>query len=219
MSASCSLGAQLRLPAAGALRRASGARAAACVLAAPRAEYTTSLRPYTIRKGDTLDSIAKKRGLEVKDLNQYNKNLSAKGARCARAVGATTALRSAGCCVARSARQLRARARALTRRARAQAARTRARPSCCPRSSCLTCAHARAVSPQTLLRSRAHARFAGAHAAHVRAAARPQPNAALTRHARPWAHPDAAPACTRTDAPRPSGLRLRSSPRSATARF
>jgi hypothetical protein len=82
MATSTSLGVQLRAPAASAaLRRASGVRASARVAApAPRAEYTSSLRPYTIRKGDTLDSIAKKRGLSVKDLNQYNKNLSAKGA-------------------------------------------------------------------------------------------------------------------------------------------
>jgi hypothetical protein len=86
MATSTSLGVQLRAPAASAaLRRASGVRASARVAApAPRAEYTSSLRPYTIRKGDTLESIAKKRGLSVKDLNQYNKNLSAKGAEPAR---------------------------------------------------------------------------------------------------------------------------------------
>jgi LysM repeat protein len=40
--------------------------------AAPHANYTPSLRPYTVRKGDTLDSIAKKRELSVKEVVQYN---------------------------------------------------------------------------------------------------------------------------------------------------
>lgn len=40
-------------------------------------------RPYTIRKGDTLESIAQKRGLKVSDLEKYNKGLSEKGVRTA----------------------------------------------------------------------------------------------------------------------------------------
>ena len=36
-------------------------------------------RPYTIRKGDTLDSIANKRGLKMSDLEKYNKGLSTAG--------------------------------------------------------------------------------------------------------------------------------------------
>jgi hypothetical protein len=71
---------QLRAPGAP-LLRAAPARAAARTVAAPRAEYTSSLRPYTIRKGDTLESIAKKRGLSIKELQQYNKDLTTKGAR------------------------------------------------------------------------------------------------------------------------------------------
>lgn len=55
-------------------------RARAAPAAAARAEWAASLRPYTIRRGDTLESIAAKRGLEVKELHRYNKNLSTKGA-------------------------------------------------------------------------------------------------------------------------------------------
>ena len=69
------------------LRAAPGGVAAARrvrVCAAPalaaRADWAASLRPYTIRRGDTLESIAAKRGLEVKELHRYNKNLGAKGA-------------------------------------------------------------------------------------------------------------------------------------------
>lgn len=63
---------QLRLPAlaGGAGARAPPLRAARL---APRAG-ASNLRPYTIRKGDTLESIAQKRGLSVKEVVGYNKN-------------------------------------------------------------------------------------------------------------------------------------------------
>jgi len=63
---------QLRLPAlaGGARARAPPPRVARI---APRAG-ASNLRPYTIRKGDTLESIAQKRGLSVKEVVGYNKN-------------------------------------------------------------------------------------------------------------------------------------------------
>ncbi len=114
---------QLRAPSAPALRApratAAGARSPAV---APRANYAPSLRPYTIRKGDTLESIAKKRGLTLKDLTQYNKKLTEKSAsRLARRLCCCLVLTRApaACCE--------------------QPRWSRARPSCCPRSSCRTC--------------------------------------------------------------------------------
>lgn len=59
----------------------SFAPAATWVHAARRISvHTHVFRPYTIRKGDTLESIAQKRGLKVSDLEKYNKGLKEKGA-------------------------------------------------------------------------------------------------------------------------------------------
>jgi len=41
---------------------------------------TCAMRPYTVRKGDTLDSIASKRSMRVEDVKKYNKSLKADGA-------------------------------------------------------------------------------------------------------------------------------------------
>lgn len=80
MQAASGLQVQLRAPCAPALRARASARVPRSLPAAPRASYAPALRPYTIRKGDTLDSIAKKRGLTLKDLTQYNKTLTEKSA-------------------------------------------------------------------------------------------------------------------------------------------
>ena len=45
---------------------------------------SSSLRPYTVRKGDTLESIAQKRGLTVTEVGSYNKKMDTKGALCCR---------------------------------------------------------------------------------------------------------------------------------------
>ena len=57
-------------------------RAATCgVRTAPSCNYAPSLRPYTVRKGDTLDSVAKKRGLSPSEVVKYNaKALTVKSA-------------------------------------------------------------------------------------------------------------------------------------------
>jgi len=96
--ASSALGVQLRAPGAP-LLRAAPARSAARAVAVPRAEYTSSLRPYTIRKGDTLDSISKKRGLSIKELQQYNKDLTSVGASASQGLlRARSAVRATAAC-------------------------------------------------------------------------------------------------------------------------
>jgi LysM repeat protein len=59
----------------------AGRAASRGVRTAPKANYTPSLRPYTVRKGDTLDSVAKKRGLSPAEVVKYNaKSLTVKSA-------------------------------------------------------------------------------------------------------------------------------------------
>ena len=63
------------------LPRRAGRPASCGVRAVPRCNYAPSLRPYTVRKGDTLDSVAKKRGLSPAEVVKYNaKSLTVKSA-------------------------------------------------------------------------------------------------------------------------------------------
>ena len=52
-----------------------------------------------IRKGDTLDSISKKRGLSIKELQQYNKDLTSVGASASQGLlRARSAVRATAAC-------------------------------------------------------------------------------------------------------------------------
>lgn len=55
------------------LRRVTASRVACSAASTP-------LRPYTLRKGDTLESIASKRGLTIAEMQSYNKDLMSPGA-------------------------------------------------------------------------------------------------------------------------------------------
>jgi hypothetical protein len=92
------------------------ARFSRSTCAPPRAGVAPDLRPYTVRKGDTLDTIAQKRGLAVKDVVSYNKKITAKSAPAL----------------------LGDRARHLT--SARQAWLSPGRPYCCPRSNFQRCA-------------------------------------------------------------------------------